>query len=107
MTAKSQKDSPVERDDITLGKLRDEYLKIHKGSLEETTTDGMELHFKHLVAALGEKFPIEQATLAQLQEHASRRKKMKGINGKLSPATIRKELVTLRTAWSWRIHWAS
>jgi len=83
---------------VTLGGLRDHYLRVHEGSLEDTTIDGMRLHFRHLVATLGERFPIHQLSLASLQEHAQRRETMKGIGGKLSPATIRKELITLRTA---------
>lgn len=89
------------RDVLTLGKLRDEYLKIHVGSLEKTTTDGIRLHFKHLVKTLGERFPMPELSLTSLQDHAERRKKMKGANGKISSATIKKELISLRTAWHW------
>src|SRR5438552_4177435 len=62
---------------ITLGTLRDRYLKVHEGSLEKTTTDGIKLHFKHLVATLGERFPLQELSLAALQSHADRRKVMK------------------------------
>jgi integrase len=86
----------------TLVTLRDRYLGTHRGSLEERTIDGIELHFKHLCSALGEGFPIRELKLADLQTYVNRRAKAKGANGKtLSPATIRKEIVSLRTAWNW------
>jgi len=88
---------------ITLGELRDQYMRVHENSLEETTIDGMRLHFRHLVATLGERFPIPELSLSSLQDHAARRETMRGIGGKLSPATVRKELVTLRTAWNWAV----
>jgi integrase len=84
--------------------LRDRYLKAHSGgSLEPTTVDGIRLHFKHLVATLGEAFPLASLGLAELQRHVDRRSTAKGIGGTLSPATIRKEIVTLRTAWNWAV----
>lgn len=100
---KSPEDAPVRGKTVTLGALRDHYLRVHEGSLEETTIDGMRLHFRHLVATLGERFPMQETSLASLQDHAERREKMKGIGGALSPATIRKELVTLRTSWNWAV----
>ena len=66
--------------------------------------EGIELHFKHLVAALGERFPIRELKLADLQGYVDRRAKAKGMYGRrLSPATIKKEIVTLRTAWNWAV----
>ncbi|WP_435018391.1 site-specific integrase [Tundrisphaera sp. TA3] len=88
----------------TLGTLRDRYLETHgNGTLEERTLDGIRLHFRHLAAALGEAFPIGELALADLQAYVDRRAKAKGIRGKLSPATIRKEIVSLRTAWNWGV----
>lgn len=89
---------------ISLGKLRDRYMKTHSnGSLEQSTIKGIELHFKHLVATLGEKFPLASLGLAELQRHVDRRSGARGLGGRLSPATIRKEIVTLRTAWNWAV----
>jgi len=52
---------------IGLGKLSDCYLKTHSnGSLEQSTIKGIELHFKHLVATLGETFPLASLCLAEL-----------------------------------------
>jgi hypothetical protein len=90
---------------LTLGSLRDQYLQTRRnGSLEPSTLEGIELHFKHLVKTLGERFPIQELGLANLQRHVDRRAKMKGVRGRLSPATIKKEVVTLRTAWNWGVN---
>ncbi|MFO0960927.1 MAG: hypothetical protein U0800_26400 [Isosphaeraceae bacterium] len=92
------------RAEVTLGQLRDRYLATHgNGSLEKTSLDGVRLHFRHLVATLGERFPMPTLALADIQRHADRRAKARGPRGRLSPATIRKEIVTLRTAWNWGV----
>jgi integrase len=98
-----KEDTPDNGKAVTLGALRDQYMRVHEGSLEDTTIGGMRLHFRHLVATLGERFPMQELSLASLQDHAARRETMKGIGGKLRPATIRKELITLRTAWNWAV----
>ena len=87
---------------LTLAGFRDRYLETHRPSLEPRTVEGIELHFKHLLAALGDGFPIHELKLADLQRYVDRRAKVRGMGGKrLSAATIRKEIVTLRTAWNW------
>ena len=89
---------------LTLADLRDRYLSTHRGSLEDRTVDGIELHFRHLCRVIGEGFPIRELKLADLQGYVVRRARAKGIAGKkLSPATIRKEIVSLRTAWNWGV----
>lgn len=93
---------PAESRELTLAGFRDRYLATHSSSLEDRTVEGIGLHFKHLVAALGERFPIRELKLADLQGYVDRRAKAKGMSGRrLSSATIKKELVTLRTAWNW------
>ncbi len=52
---------------------------------------------------MGEAFPIGELALSDLQAYIDRRAKAKGLRGKLSPATIKKEIVTLRTAWNWGV----
>jgi integrase len=101
---KPEEGAPMQRAEITLGQLRERYLETHgNGSLEKTSLDGIRLHFKHLVTTLGERYPIRTLTLADLQRHVDRRAKAKGIHGRLSPATIKKEIVTLRTTWNWGV----
>lgn len=93
---------PAEVRALTLADFRNRYLTTHRDSLEDRTIQGIELHFRHLTAALGEQFPIRDLSLADLQAYVDRRSKAKGMGGKrLSAATIKKEIVTLRTAWNW------
>lgn len=94
-----------EKDCLSLAGLRDRYLETHRnGSLEQSTLDGIELHFKHLIGTLGAGFPIADLSMADLQQHIDRRAKKKGQRGRLSPATMHKEIVTLRTAWNWGVN---
>jgi hypothetical protein len=41
--------------------------------------------------------------MADLQGYVDKRTKAKGRRGSLNPATIKKEIVTLRTAWNWGV----
>lgn len=86
----------------TLADLRDRYLETHgNGTLEVNTLRGIRRHFGHLARALGETFPIRELTLSDLQGYVDHRAKAEGRRGPLLPTTIRKEIVTLRTAWNW------
>ncbi|HET6325758.1 MAG TPA: tyrosine-type recombinase/integrase [Planctomycetaceae bacterium] len=86
----------------SLGEFRDKYVDTHKASLEKTTLDGIDLHFGYFVEAWGDDFPINGLSLLKLQEYVDARAKDAGMNGrKVSAATIKKEIVTLRTAWNW------
>jgi integrase len=98
---KSPQETPDGRDEVTLGQLRDRYLEVHRGSLEPSTIGGIELHFRHLVSTLGERFPLKELGQDALQTYASKRASMKYRGKPISPATIKKELITLRTAWNW------
>jgi hypothetical protein len=87
---------------VSLVAVRDRYLATHRQSLEARTIEGIELHFKHLIGTLGAGFPIRELKLTDLQGYVDGRAKANGIGGKrLSPATIRKEIISLRTAWNW------
>ena len=89
---------------ITFEKLKDKYLVTHESSLELSTIKGIRQHCGQLVSHLGTKFPIGELSLAELQGYVDKRAKAKGRNGrKLSPATIFKEIVTLRTMWNWAV----
>lgn len=97
-------ESPVAAAKLTLVQLREKYLATHEASLEPSTVYGMRLHFNHMTKHFGEAFPIGELSLADLQQYVDRRAKAKGTNGrKLSPATIKKEIVSLRTAWNWGV----
>ena len=87
---------------LTLKLARERYLATHEASLEATTIESIRTHFRHLERVFGEKFELPSLTLADLQRYVDKRAKAKGIKGrKLSPATIQKEVVTLRAAWFW------
>jgi integrase len=89
---------------LTIAAFRDRYLETHRGSLESNTLDTAGLHFRHLARILGAGFPIRDLKLADLQGYADRRSREKTVEGRqISPATIRKEIVTLRTAWNWGV----
>jgi hypothetical protein len=51
---------------LTLVTFRDRYLDTHRDSLESRTIDGIGLHFKHLLGALGERFPIRELRMSDL-----------------------------------------
>ena len=86
----------------TLGDLRDRYLETHgNGSLEVHTLKGIRRHFGHLARLLGQDFHIRGLTLVDLQGYVDARAKARGRRGPLLPTTIKKEIVTLRTAWKW------
>ena len=56
----------------TLGKFRDRYLETHgSGTLEETTIRGICKHFRHLAHILGERFPIRDLELSDLQQYVT------------------------------------
>jgi integrase len=89
---------------LTLIEFRDRYLAANRDSQERRSIEGIVSHLKHLLAALGERFPICDLKLADLQAYIDRRAKAKGVYGRrLSAATIKKEIVTLRTAWNWAV----
>ena len=59
---------PADRHEPTLADLRDRYLETHgNGSVEFHTHRGIRRHFRHLVAHLGEGFPVRRLSLADLQ----------------------------------------
>ncbi len=87
------------RKTLTLATLRDRYLETRATGREKSTLYTDRIHFKHLVATLGDKFPLEGLGQGDLQRHIERRTKL-GI----SATTTRKEVTTLRTAWHWAIH---
>jgi integrase len=103
-TPKPRSTTPTQNGELTLVDFRDRYLVTTRQSQERRSVEGIELHFKHLASALGERFPIRELKMSDLQEYINRRAKAKGMYGRrLSPATIKKEIVTLRTAWNWAV----
>src|SRR5262245_27789720 len=57
----------AERKELTLEGLRDAYFRSQKVKQEETSLDGIALHFKHMARILGPKRLIPTLTRADLQ----------------------------------------
>lgn len=85
----------AKKEPVSLAKLRDDYLAVHRSSLEPNTVQTIELHFRHLAGHLGEKFQIGELGLADLQGYVQAREKH------VEAGTIKAELISLRTAWNW------
>ncbi|MEQ9379502.1 MAG: site-specific integrase [Pirellulales bacterium] len=87
----------------TLKQFGDAFMaSIPEGSLEAATLKGMEIHLNHLYRVLKKSFPLITLTLGDLQGYVDSRSQDPGNRGRnLSPATIKKELTTLRTLWNW------
>jgi integrase len=81
---------------------RERYVETHRqGSMESNSLATVETHLAHFERTLGEGFPLQSLTLADLQRHMTARAK-KTYRGKpLSPVTLKKEMASLRAAWNW------
>jgi integrase len=128
----------AEREELTLGALREAYFASQRRKLEETTLNAITLHFNHLTRILGPDRLLAPLTRAELQAYVEKRARewidpevyrrkrrekqaraaarRKYVRKKPLPqtaeaperpkrhpsaATIKKEIVTLRTAWNW------
>jgi integrase len=91
--------------DLALRELKDRFVEAHGvGAMEMNSLDTVAMHLRHLIRTFGVNFSVQTLTLAKLQEHVNRRAKKKGIHNRpLSPATIRKEIASLRAAWNWAV----
>jgi hypothetical protein len=88
---------PAESREPTLTGSRDCYLATHLDSLEDRTIEGIRLHFKHLIVALGGRFPVRELKLADLQGNFDRRAKAKGMSGRRLTPPVRQQLFTPKT----------
>ena len=84
------------RGNTLLVTLRDRFLATHVGAHERNSLYTAGIHFKHMIATLGDKFPLADLAQADLQRHVDRRSA-----DDISPATIKKEVNGLRAAWNW------
>lgn len=86
-------------DIVTLKELFNRYFQsITPGSLEESTIYGMKLHRKKLEKHLRATFPVQSLSRVHLESYVAKRA------SSVSGATIKKEVVTLRTVWNWGVH---
>lgn len=90
----------------TLTRLFEVYFeRVGSDKLEESTLEGMRIHRKHLERVLGKRLCLATANADTLQGYIDERSTEK-VRGKrlISPATTKKEIVTLRTVWNWASH---
>jgi len=87
----------------TLRQLFDAYFaSIPSDSLEDTTLYGMRIHRGHLERILGRNLFFQSLQFDDLQAYVDKRSKEPGSRGhNVRPATIKKELRTLTSVWSW------
>ncbi len=65
----------------------------------------MRIHEQHLKRHLNATLSLHSLGPLDLQGYVERCSREKGLHGrKLSPATIKKNLITLRTAWNWAVY---
>nr|UXE44384.1 tyrosine recombinase XerC [uncultured bacterium] len=80
----------------TLGELLDRYRDVNSNeSLAATTRTTERIHHGHLKRELGALTPIQTIREESLQRYVTGRER------EVAPATVRKELSTLRAAWRW------
>ncbi len=89
----------------TLAALFDSYFgSMPAGSLEDTTLSGMKIHERQLYRIIGKTFDVRTLTTGDLQRYVDKRSKEPGRRGrKVTTTTIKKAIVTLRTAWNWGV----
>ncbi len=87
---------------VSISRLFDEYEKhLPDGALEANSLYTARIHLKHFEKILGPRFVIQDINKTVLQGYVNERAKASGRHGKkISPTTIRKELSTLSTVWS-------
>ncbi len=88
---------------LTLGKLFEAYQQsLPKDALEPDTLRIAGVHMRHIVRLLGSRTNLRAITPEQLQKYVNKRSHEPGKRGQsVSAGTIKKELATLRTLWSW------
>ena len=94
---------------LTLGNLRDRYLRTRaNGSLESKTIVMAEIHFRNLIRHFGERMPALKFTADLLQDYLLARGKAKGKKeAPIRATTIHKDIATLRAAWNLAVHTSS
>ncbi len=85
---------------VTFPCFREKYLEAHRdGAMETNGLATVEMHLGHFEETLGEKFPLQNLQLADLQRHVTARRKKKYRGKPLSPVTLKKEMASFRAAW--------
>jgi hypothetical protein len=103
--------SPEQLDEpIRFDSFREKYLEARSaGSMEANSLATARMHLGHFERTCGASFDLRKLTLADLQQHITRRRKegdpRRKSKGKqpISAATLRLEISTLRSAWNWAV----
>jgi integrase len=75
---------------------------LPEGALEATTLYTIGIHTDHFLRLFKPTFPVCRLNADDLQCYVNRRSRESGRRGRtVSPVTIKKELATLRSIWSW------
>jgi integrase len=86
---------------LSLNELFAKYIDaVSQGSLEESTIATIHVHRRWFAKHFRSR-EVSTIDFAALQGYVNWREKQQGIRGLVSPATIRKEIATLKTAWRW------
>jgi integrase len=88
---------------LTAKDLKDRYLQAHgNGALEANSLATIRLHLNHVLHFLGDRYVIRDLKSQQLQDYLDKRARRRGVKARrLSPATLKKEIASLRVAWNW------
>ncbi len=94
---------PTRDNTLPLGKLYDLFTDtLPSGTQEKSTLVTTRIHLTHVARMLGEKLPLASITTERLQQYVNKRLAETNKHGKtISPCTVRKEIVTLGSIWSW------
>lgn len=77
---------------------------IPEGAIEKTSVETNQIHMKHFIRVLGKSKPLRSLTASDLQKYVTTRSREDGRRGNnVSAATIRKEIATLGSLWSWAV----
>ena len=98
-------EKPVLPDVVSLSEVIDAYLEaMSDGSMESNSLATIKIHTNHLQRILGSELSLKSVSFADLQKYVDTRSQENGIRGrKLSPTTIKKEVATFRSIWSWAL----
>ena len=101
-------EAPAERlataDPIRFGIFKERYREAHQGGAMEANSLATALmHLGHFERTFGEKFPLQELSLINLQQHVQDRRKKKYRGRLLSPVTLKEETASLRAAWNWAV----
>ena len=88
--------------DLRVGELLAKYLRsIPRDTLEKTTIGTFGVHMRHIERLIGGRVPLQMVTKSSLQEYVTARSREPGRREFVSAATIRKEVATFGSLWSW------